>query len=95
MKSKGRKSISQLFRPVIATKTHLPSNGLLEKTGTNASRTSLYAFHGSRLAVNTPNLLKIGVPYLQTLIVCVADFVAHHRFLSTYLANSRHTNSPL
>ncbi len=72
-----------------------PSNGFFEKAGANASCTGLHALHSSRLIVYAPNFLKIGVPNLHTLVVRVADFVTHNRFLATYLADSGHTNSPL
>jgi hypothetical protein len=94
VKSKGRKSLTELFRPVMGG-AYRQSNGLFEKARTDTSRTRLHAFHRSRLAVYTPNLLKIWIPNLHTFVVRVAYFVTHHRFFATYLTDSRHINSPL
>jgi len=75
---------------------HRPdSNGFFEKAGTDTSGTSLDALHLSRLAVDAPDLLKVGVPGLGAFVVGMADLMTLHRFLSAYLTDSRHTAAPL
>jgi hypothetical protein len=71
------------------------SDSLLEKARTDATGARLYSFHRPCLAVYTSDFLKIGIPYLRALIVRMADFVSHHRFLTANLTDSRHTQAPL
>lgn len=80
-------------RSVSLWKFYLDS--LLEKSRADATGTRLDSLHCPCFTVYTPNLLKIGIPYLRTLIVRMADFMTHHRFFSAYLTNSRHKQTPL
>jgi hypothetical protein len=71
------------------------SDGLFEKARTDAPGTGLHPLDLTRLAVDAPDLLKVGVPCLRALVVGMTDLVTLHRLLAAYLADSRHIQTPL
>ena len=64
------------------------SDGFLQKSGANASSTDFRALYRSRLSIDAPDLLQIGVPDLRTFVVCMTYFMTHHGFFAADLANS-------
>jgi hypothetical protein len=74
---------------------HPTSNGLFDKAGADTPCTGLHPLDLSRFSVNASYLLKVWVPSLCALVVCMTDHVALHGFLAAYLTDSRHKQAPL
>lgn len=71
------------------------SDSLFEKSRADAPGTGLDALDLPRLVIDASDLLKVGVPGLHTLVVCMTDLMPLNRFLATYLTDSRHIQTPL
>jgi hypothetical protein len=63
-------------------------NDFLYETRSDAAGTNLNLLDSPGLVVNASDFLKVGLPHLGMLVVCMADLVAPQRLLPTYLAHS-------